>query len=384
MSAVGAVRIQAPHSPARAAAPAAQHARASREGTAVAPVVIMAGGTGGHIFPGLAVADELAARGVPVIWLGARAGLETRLVPAHGLPLETLAIGGLRGKGVATALRAPLRLAGAVLAARRALARHAPRSALSLGGYAAAPGGIAARLAGVPLVVHEQNRVPGLTNRLLARLARRVLTGFADALAGAEWVGNPVRASIAALPAPAVRVAGREGPLRVLVLGGSQGAASLNTQVPAVLRARPARFVVRHQCGRGGEATRAAYAAAGVDAEIVDFIDDMADAYAWADVAICRAGALTLAELAAAGVPALLVPYPHAVDDHQTRNAEALAAAGAARVVAEGADFADRLGAALDAVAERALLLEMAAAARTLARPDAARRIADACLEVAA
>lgn len=351
------------------------------------PVLIMAGGTGGHIFPGLAVAAELAARQVPVVWLGAHGGLETRLVPQHGLPIETLAISGMRGKGIGALLATPLRLLRAVLAARALLKRHAPRSVLSMGGYVAAPGGIAAWLARTPLVVHEQNAVPGTTNRLLARLARRVLTGFADALPHAQWVGNPVRAEIAALASPATRWAGREGPLRLLVLGGSQGAQSLNTWVPDVLHRRGARhaFVVRHQCGaKHLDKARAAYAAAGIEADVVAFVDDMAAAYAWADLAICRAGALTLAELAAAGVPAILVPYPHAVDDHQTKNAEAMVAAGAARLVGEGDDFPRRLGGAIDEVGTRARLLPMAAAARTLARADATRRIADVCLEVAA
>lgn len=355
--------------------------------SAARPVLIMAGGTGGHIFPGLAVAAELGARDVPVVWLGAQGGLETRLVPQHGVALETLSIGGLRGKGLMTALRMPLRLFAAVRSAHAALKRHAPRSVLSMGGYVAAPGGIAARLARIPLIVHEQNRVPGLTNRLLARFARRVLTGFDRVFADGEWVGNPVRASIAALPAPTVRYTGRAGDLRVLVLGGSQGAASLNAQVPEMLRRRGTRVASRvlHQCGeKHVEKTRAAYAAAGIAAEVVSFVDDMASAYAQADLAICRAGALTLAELAAAGLPALLVPYPHAVDDHQTRNAEALVAAGAARLVGEGEDFAGRLGTAFDEIADRERLLAMANAARALAKPDATRRIADVCLEAAA
>ena len=350
------------------------------------PVLIMAGGTGGHIFPGLAVAAELVARRVPVLWLGTDRGLETRLVPAHGLVLETIAFGGLRGKGPGALLSVPWRLARAVFAARRVLRRHAPRSVLSLGGYAAAPGGLAARLAKTPLVVHEQNSIPGLTNRLLARFAQRVLAGFPDAFANAEWVGNPVRASIAALPAPATRYAGRAGPLHLLVLGGSQGAQSLNTALPEVLRRRGARLpvAVRHQCGAAHfEKARAAYMAAGIEADVVPFEDDMAATYAWADLAICRAGALTLAELAAAGVPAILVPYPHAVDDHQTSNARAMVAAGAARLVPEGDDFIKRLGAVLDEFGDHSRLLPMAEAARTLARPDAAQRIADVCVEVA-
>ena len=359
----------------------------ARGGMDERPVLIMAGGTGGHIFPGLAVAAELAARKIPVVWLGAEGGLETRLVPAHKIPLETLAIGGLRGKGLATKLAMPLRLARAVLAARAVLKRHAPRSVLSMGGYAAAPGGIAARLARIPLVVHEQNSIAGLTNRQLARHARRVLTGFDGVFAQGEWVGNPVRAEIAALPEPAQRYAGRTGPLHLLVLGGSQGAQSLNSALPEVLRRRGAKLpvVVRHQCGaKHLDKAQAAYLAAGIEAEVVPFEDDMAAAYAWADLVICRSGALTLAELAAAGAPAILVPYPHAVDDHQTRNAQVLVAAGAARLVPEGDDFVKRLGVVLDEFGDHAALLPMAEAARRLAKPDAARRIADACLEVAA
>lgn len=351
------------------------------------PVLIMAGGTGGHIFPGLAVADELVARKVPVIWLGADGGLETQLVPRHRLRLETLSIGGLRGKGVLTKLAMPFRLAAAVSGARALLKRQAPRCAISLGGYAAAPGGIAARLSGVPLVVHEQNSVAGITNRLLARKAKRVLTGFPDVFARGEWIGNPVRSSIAALPAPAQRYAGREGPLHLLVLGGSQGAQSLNAALPEVLRRRGSRMAVsvRHQCGsKHFDKARAAYMNAGIDADVVPFEDDMAAAYAWADLVICRAGALTIAELAAAGVPSILVPFPHAVDDHQTKNAEAMVAAGGARLVAEGDEFVKRLGAAFEELNDRVRLLRMATAARAQAKPDAARRIAEICLEAGA
>jgi UDP-N-acetylglucosamine--N-acetylmuramyl-(pentapeptide) pyrophosphoryl-undecaprenol N-acetylglucosamine transferase len=354
---------------------------------ALRPVLIMAGGTGGHIFPGLAVAEELKRGKTPVIWIGGSGGLEQELVPQYGWRLETLPIAGVRGKGIAAKLTAPFRLARAIAAALALFRRYAPRSVLSMGGYAAAPGGLAARIARIPLVVHEQNRVPGMTNRMLARFATRVLAGFADAFANAEWVGNPVRASIAAIPAPAERYAGREGRLRLLVLGGSQGAQSLNSALPEVLRRRGARLpvLVRHQCGaKHFEQARAAYMRANIEAEVVPFEDDMAGAYAWADLVICRSGALTLAELAAAGVPAILVPYPHAVDDHQTKNAEAMVAAGAARLVAEGEDFVKRLGAAFEEIGDRAKLLRMAEAARTLAKPDAGKRIADICLEVAA
>ena len=353
-----------------------------------APVLIMAGGTGGHIFPGIAVARDLVARGIPVVWLGGRAGLETRLVPAAGIRLESLDFAGVRGKGFATLALAPLRLARAVLVARRMIRDVAPRSVLSMGGYAAAPGGIAAWLTKVPLVVHEQNRVAGFTNRLLARFARRVLGGFDGVLPGAEWVGNPVRAEIAALPPPRTRAVNHEGAMRVLVLGGSQGAASLNTQVPLVFQRRGSAFAfdIRHQCGEKHlDKARSAYAQASIEARVEPFIEDMAAAYAWADLVICRAGALTIAELCAAGVGSILVPFPAAVDDHQTRNAEVLVAAGAARLVAEGGDFVSRLGREIDELArERFQLLGMATAARQLARPQAAARIADLCLEVAA
>jgi UDP-N-acetylglucosamine--N-acetylmuramyl-(pentapeptide) pyrophosphoryl-undecaprenol N-acetylglucosamine transferase len=354
---------------------------------AIKPVLIMAGGTGGHIFPGLAVADELKRRRTPVIWIGGIGGLEQQLVPQYGWKLETLPIAGVRGKGLVAKLAAPFRLARAVAAALALFKRHAPQSVLSMGGYAAAPGGLAARIAKIPLVVHEQNRVPGMTNRMLQRFATRVLTGFADAFANGEWVGNPVRASIAAIPEPAERYAGREGPLRLLVLGGSQGAQSLNSALPELLRRRGARLAVevRHQCGaKHFDQARAAYMRANIEADVVPFEDDMARAYAWADLVICRSGALTLAELAAAGVPAILVPFPHAVDDHQTRNAEAMVAAGGARLVVEGDDFVKRLGAAFEEIGDRAKLVAMATAARTLAKPDAARRIADICVEVAA
>ncbi|MFC5489626.1 undecaprenyldiphospho-muramoylpentapeptide beta-N-acetylglucosaminyltransferase [Dokdonella soli] len=351
------------------------------------PVLIMAGGTGGHIFPGLAVAAELATRKVPVIWLGADGGLETRLVPQHGLPLETLAISGMRGKGLLTLLVTPLRLIRAVAATRAVLKRHAPRSALSMGGYAAAPGGIAAWLARIPVVVHEQNSVPGFTNRLLARFARRVLAGFDDAFAGATWVGNPVRASIAALPQPGERFRDRAGPLRVLVLGGSQGSHALNVAFPQALgRLKDLAIVVRHQCGPHHlERARRVYGASRVEVSVESFIEDMAGAYAWADLVVCRAGALTLAELCAAGVASVLVPFPQAVDDHQTRNATQLVAQGAAVLAAEGADFERRLADAIATLAaDPSRRLAMAEAARSLAKPDAASHIADVCLEVAA
>ena len=358
-----------------------------------APVLILAGGTGGHIFPGIAVAQALRARGVPVAWLGSTGGLETRLVKQAGIPLETIAISGVRGKGVLALLAAPLRIARALWSAWRLLGRLRPRSAIAFGGFAAGPGGVAAWLRGVPLLVHEQNRIPGTTNRILSHFAKKRLCGFADAFSGGEWLGNPVRAEIATLAPPWERYTDRRGNLHLLVLGGSQGAYGLNVVLPQVLQRLPAdiAFKVCHQSGpKLFDKTNSLYQAAGIDGHVDAFIEDMAGAYAWADLVVCRAGALTIAELCVAGLPAVLVPFPQAVDDHQTRNAEALVNSGAARLVAEGDRFADRLGAELAAlcaggnVKARAHLVVMAEAARTLAKPDAAERIAAACLAEAA
>jgi UDP-N-acetylglucosamine--N-acetylmuramyl-(pentapeptide) pyrophosphoryl-undecaprenol N-acetylglucosamine transferase len=355
--------------------------------SAQAPVLIMAGGTGGHIFPGLAVAETLRAQGVPVVWLGAVGGMETKVVPAHGIELHTVSVGGLRGKGLKTRLLAPWMLLRALLSSLGVLYRLKPRSVLSMGGYVAGPGGIAARLLRRPLLVHEQNRVAGFTNRKLAAHANRVLAGFADSLPDAEWVGNPVRDAIASLPPPAQRMAARSGKPHLLVLGGSLGARALNLAVPQALANIPAeqRPEVLHQCGnRGIDEARKAYADAGVEVRIVPFIEDMGGTYAWADLAVCRAGALTLAELTAAGLGAVLVPFPHAVDDHQTRNAEALVVAGAAELIQEREldtkDLTQRLTTLLG---NRATMLAMAEAARALAKPNAAADIARACVEVA-
>ena len=356
--------------------------------SANSPVLIMAGGTGGHIFPGLAVAECLRAQGVPVVWLGAVGGMETKVVPANQIELHTVAVGGLRGKSWRTRLLAPLMLLRALFASIATLQKIRPRSVLSMGGYVAGPGGLAAWLLRRPLLVHEQNRVAGFTNRKLARLAKRVLTGFADALPNAEWVGNPVRASIAALPDPAQRIGTRTGKPRLLVLGGSLGARALNIVLPQALAllTLAERPEVLHQCGsRGLDEARGAYTKAGVDAQVVAFIDDMAGSYGWADLAVCRAGALTLAELTAAGLGALLVPYPHAVDDHQTHNAEALVAVGASELIQEHDLDAQQLAQRLSTLLhDRARMTAMAVAARTLAKPDAAQAIASACMEVAA
>jgi UDP-N-acetylglucosamine--N-acetylmuramyl-(pentapeptide) pyrophosphoryl-undecaprenol N-acetylglucosamine transferase len=352
------------------------------------PVMIMAGGTGGHVFPALAVAGLLRAER-EVVWLGTERGIEARLVPAAGYPVEWIEIEGLRGKGLGRWLSAPLRLARAVGQARAALRRRRPGVVLGCGGFASGPGGIAAWLCGMPLVIHEQNAVAGLTNRWLARVAARVAEGFPGsfpARRGAQYVGNPVRREIAALPPPRERFAGREGVLRLFVFGGSQGAASLNRLLPEAVGLLPAarRPQVLHQTGaRDREATEAAYRAAGVQADVRAFIDDMAAAYAGADLVVSRAGASTVAELAAAGCASILVPFPAAVDDHQTRNAEWLGRVGAAQVVSEigltGAELANRLATLLSN--GRAKLVAMAEAARARAVTDAAERVAALCRE---
>ena len=351
------------------------------------PVLIMAGGTGGHIFPALAVAKELRQRGIAVVWLGVPGSMEARLVPANGFPMEWVRVGGIRGKGVATMAMAPLRIAIAMVQALRVLRRVRPRAVLGAGGYVSGPGGIAARLLGIPLLIHEQNAIPGLTNRWLAHVATRVLQGFPNSFSAAvraRTVGNPVRADIAAIAPPTLRFAGRSGRARLLVFGGSLGAQRLNAMVPKALsRLAPERRPeVRHQAGeRGIEAARVAYDQAQVEAEVTPFIDDMAAAYAWADVALCRAGAMTIAELQAAGLGALLVPFPGATDDHQTKNAEALVGIGAGRILQERDMTADSLSSCITAMtADRAHMLAMAMAARGARVIDAAGRVADLCL----
>ncbi len=350
------------------------------------PILVMAGGTGGHVYPALAVAESLIGSGWPVVWLGTRAGLEARVVPARGIPMEWVDVGGLRGKGVAAVIAAPIRLMRALLQSVAVMRRHRPRAVLGMGGYVSGPGGLAAWLLRRPLVIHEQNAIGGTTNRLLARFARRVLTGFPGVLDG-ECIGNPVRPEIAALPAPAARMHGRKGALRMLVLGGSQGARALNTVVPFAVALLPSdqRPEVRHQCGEKLLAeARAAWDAAGVRVDPVAFIDDVAAAYAWADVVVCRAGALTVAELSAAGIASVLVPLPHAVDDHQTANARFLVDAGAGELLPESELTPASLASTLGRLAgDRETLLEMAMAARRVARPEAAATLVAAMKDVA-
>jgi UDP-N-acetylglucosamine--N-acetylmuramyl-(pentapeptide) pyrophosphoryl-undecaprenol N-acetylglucosamine transferase len=314
--------------------------------------------------------------------------MECRKVPPSGIPLAVVDISGLRGKGLMNWLALPFRLLRAIVQAVAVLNADRPACAISFGGYAAGPGGLAARLRGIPLLVHEQNRIPGMTNRVLAKIAARVVQAFPDTWPDRmhpRTCGNPVRADVAALAGPAERMRGREGELRILLTGGSQGARALNRLLPAALALLPEslRCTVWHQAGeRWREETEAAYRTAGVQARVSEFIEDMAQAYAWADLVVCRAGALTVSELAAAGVAAVLVPFPHAVDDHQTRNAEFLVEAGAALVLPEQGLTTKRLAETLEPLlADRARLLDMAARARAVAVPDSAARVADLCTE---
>lgn len=353
-------------------------------------IAIMAGGTGGHVFPALSVADALRERGARVFWIGTRAGLEARLVPEQGLEIEWLSIAGLRGKGWRTLLTAPWRLAAALGEAGGILNRRQPAVVLGMGGFVSGPGGLMARLQGRPLVIQEQNSVPGMTNQWLARVAARVFEAFPNsfpAARNASAVGNPVRRAILDLPPPEQRLAGRAGPARLLVVGGSLGAQALNETVAEALAQLPTplRPLVRHQAGERTLAiAQQAYARTQVDAEVVPFIRDMAEAYAWADLVICRSGALTVSELSAAGLPAILVPYPHAVDNHQVGNARWLSEAGAAHLLLQHEMTAVALKQLLEPLlASPEQRRQMANAARAKAQPHAAARIADACLEVA-
>jgi UDP-N-acetylglucosamine--N-acetylmuramyl-(pentapeptide) pyrophosphoryl-undecaprenol N-acetylglucosamine transferase len=354
-----------------------------------APILIMAGGTGGHVFPALTVARVLREQNQSIIWLGSRRGIENELVPRDGFPLEATRVSGLRGKGVGSWLMAPLKLGLAVFDALRVMIRYRPQLVLGMGGFASGPGGLAAWMLGRPLIIHEQNSVPGLTNRLLAGLAREVLEGFPGSFSAgvnARHVGNPVRPDIAALPEPSVRLAGRQGPMRILVIGGSQGARILNQTVPSAIGLLGADHSceVCHQTGQTDyESTREAYRSIGFDAWVDAFIDDVAECYGWADVVICRAGALTVSELMAAGLGAILVPFPSAVDDHQTKNGQYLVAAGAAVLIPQSELTAESLATELRRCCDdRSLVMDRATRARSLARPDATNDVIDLCMTV--
>ena len=365
-------------------------------------IMIMAGGTGGHIYPALAVGNALREKGWKAVWLGTRNGMEAQLVPAHGgYEMAWVNIKGLRGKGLLRLLATPALLLVAMAQSARAILRHRPDVVVGFGGYAALPGGLMASLLAKPLAIHEQNSIAGLTNRILAGLADRVLVAFPDAFNDTgrsmgwkahlpkakrtEWVGNPVRTEIGNLAEPQQRFGGREGKLKLLVVGGSLGAQALNETLPLALALIPAeqRPLVKHQAGRAHyEKLQALYRDSGVDAEVVPFIEDMAAEYAACDLVICRAGALTIAELAAAGVASILVPFPHAVDDHQTGNARFLSDQGAAILAPQKDLSAESLARTISGLS-RGRLLTMAQAARKLGKPDSTMLVAKACEELA-
>lgn len=354
------------------------------------PIMIMAGGTGGHVFPALAVARALRDQEIEVVWLGTRKGLEARVVPGAGFAMEWISVSGLRGKGAMSWLLAPFGLLLALFQSVRAITRSNPGAVLGMGGFVSGPGGIAAWLTRRPLLIHEQNAVAGMTNRLLARFATRVLQGFPGSFGErvhAETVGNPVRGEISAIAPPVARFAQRHGPPRLLVIGGSQGALALNELLAPALASQQWQDMpqVRHQAGvRTVDIARQSYADAHVAASVEVFIEDMAEAYGWADLVVCRAGAITVAELAAAGVASVLVPFPSAVDDHQARNAGFLVAAGAAEMMRQETLDAASLGAALARLLpDRTQLLTMAGRARELARPQAGTQLMHACIALA-
>lgn len=354
-----------------------------------AGVMIMAGGTGGHVFPALAVADELRLRGKEIFWLGTPNSFESRVVPEHGYELETIDIQGLRGKGLLRWFVIPFKLVHAMLQAARVVRKRRPSLVIGMGGFVSGPGGIVAKLFGIPLVIHEQNALPGMTNRWLAKIATKVLQAFPDSFGKKRDVtttGNPVRLDILKSNSQSPSLDLDIGPTRLLVVGGSLGAQVLNDMIPIAisLMAEELRPEVKHQSGRTKESgTQKNYDVAKVKAEVLPFVSDMASAYSDADLVVCRAGALTVAELAAAGVPAILVPYPHAVDNHQTFNARYLSDAGAAVLLDQSSMTAEKLSEQLtQLLSDRERLSVMSYKAKQLARPDATTHVADICEKV--
>ena len=346
-------------------------------------ILIMAGGTGGHIFPGLAVAEQMRAAGWEVVWMGARGGMEERLVPRHGYRTAWIRAKAARGKGLLQKLLLPANLLYSFWESARHIRSVRPSVVLGLGGYVAFPGGMMASLFNRPLALHEQNAIAGLANRVLSQVSDKVMVAFPDTLKGAEWTGNPVRAEIAAIEPPEKRFARRQGQIRVLVVGGSLGAQALNEAMPKALSQLENKPSVVHQSGEKHlDALKRHYREAGVQGELVAFIDDMARRYAEADLVICRAGAVTIAELSAGGMASILVPFPHAVDDHQTANAKFLSDRGAA-VLIQQRDLSPEKLAGLIRSLDRTKLLEMAQKARALGKPDAARIVAQRCMEIA-
>ncbi len=354
------------------------------------PILITAGGTGGHVYPGLAVARALQAQGIPVVWMGTPEGLEARVIPEAGIDMVYLSVNGLRGKSKLTLLLAPFQLARALFQSLGIMFSTRPAAVLGMGGFVAGPGGLVAALMGKPVVIHEQNAIPGLTNKLLSRFSKKILEGFPGTFKGrknATGIGNPVRQDIASLPHPVHRLGDRWGRINLLIFGGSLGAQALNEIVPLALGELPVdkQPEVRHQAGKNKDAaTRALYEKMSVKAEITPFIEDMAEAYEWADLVICRSGALTVAELAAAGLASVLVPYPFAVDDHQTANAKYLSEHGAALLMPQEELTKESLAEILaDLGNNRDRLIEMSIAARNLAKPQATDEVAAICAELA-
>ena len=354
------------------------------------PILITAGGTGGHVYPGLAVARALQAQDIPVIWLGTLNGLEARVIPEAGIEMEYLSVNGLRGKGLLKLLAAPVQLVKALFQSFMIMRKVRPSAVLGMGGFVAGPGGLVASLMGKPLVIHEQNAIPGLTNRLLTSFSKKILEGFPGTFVDRKntiGIGNPVRKDIAELEDPRQRLGDRWGHVHVLVFGGSLGAQALNEVVPMALGelALDKRPVVRHQAGKNkDEATKNLYEKMEVNAEITPFIEDMAEAYKWADLVICRSGALTVAELAAAGLASVLVPYPSAVDDHQTANAKYLSEQGAAILAPQNKLSKESLSVLLtELCSNRDKLIEMSIRARELAKPQATNEVAAICAELA-
>ncbi len=348
------------------------------------PVMIMAGGTGGHVYPALAVARELLSRDIPVFWLGTRAGIESRVIPAEGLSICYLSASGVRGKGAAKLLKAPFMIFWSICQALWIVLKRRPKAVLGMGGFVTGPGGFAARLLLKPLIIQEQNAVAGMTNRMLSKIANKVCEAFPGSFNTKKPVlltGNPVRADIVALDDPEKRFKARNGSIRLLVLGGSLGAQAINAVLPQALAnlSEEQRPEVRHQAGeRNLEQAREYYQQASIQVELTAFIEDMSEAYSWADIVLCRAGALTISELTAAGVGSILVPFPHAVDDHQTKNASFITKAKAGQLIAQRELTVEKLTEILKShVGQRHELLNMAKAARSLAITDSAVQVAD-------
>ena len=354
------------------------------------PILITAGGTGGHVYPGLAVARALQEQNIPVVWMGTEKGLESKVIPEAGIHMVYLSVSGLRGKGILSLLNAPFELTKALFQSFMIMRKVKPAAVLGMGGFVAGPGGLVAALMGIPVVIHEQNAIPGLTNKLLSKVSKKVLEGFPGTFAGikkAIGIGNPVRQDIASLAMPLTRLGDRWGRVRLLIFGGSLGAQALNEVVPMALSEVPLDKLplVRHQAGKNkDDVTRKRYAQLGVEAKVTDFIDDMAEAYEWADLVICRSGALTVAELAAAGLASIMVPYPYAVDDHQTENAKYLSNAGAAILMPQDEMTKETLAELLEGLcSNRDKLIEMGFKARALAKPQATAEVAAICAEMA-